>query len=356
MQRLFVNKRSVIEWHITLEFALITVVLGLFLGRLSHLLWKGIREYQVSQARSETPAISFIDGRQRETAYGIRHGCLPPPQLPNRWPLGLDWVKALWGSDSKQRLLSFLCSVADGYEPRNNLSQYLLFGPRAYHVLDPQNVETILSTNFSDYGFGVRHEVFAPLLGHGIFTQEGHAWKHSRELLRNQFVRAQYQKLGNFSEHVDNLIESLTESPGEVDLQPLFLKLTLDTTTALLFGKSVYSLKAKAADDGFKIFAENFDIAQGGLAKRFRLAPWHFFYSPPRFRRACSTVHGWVDNYIQEREVAKKKESDTDAKLNEGFVDQLAKESSSPTMLRDQLLNILLAGRDTTACCLSWTM
>lgn len=24
--------------------------------------------------------------------------------------------------------------------------------------------------------------------------------------------------------------------------------------------------------------------------------------------------------------------------------------------LRDQLLNVLLAGRDTTACCLSWTL
>jgi cytochrome P450 len=265
-------------------------------------------------------------------------------------------VKALWKSDSEQRLLSFLCSVADGYEPRNNLSQYLLFGPRAYHVLDPRNVETILSTNFSDYGFGVRNEVFAPLLGHGIFTQEGHAWKHSRELLRQQFVRAQYQNLANFSEHVDNLIVSLHNVGGEVDLQPLFQKLTLDTTTALLFGKSVYSLKAKAANDEFIAFANNFDIAQGGLAKRFRLAPWHFLYSPPHFRRACSAVHGFVDNYIQEREEESSRKKDHHAETTESFVDQLAKESNSQNMLRDQLLNILLAGRDTTACCLSWTL
>ena len=246
----------------------------------------------------------------------------------------------------------FKNTQADGYEPRNNLSQYLLFGPRAHHVLDPVNVETVLSTKFHDYGFGVRDEVFAPLLGHGIFTQEGPEWKHSRELLRNQFVRTQYQNLENFREHVDNFLDRLP-SKGSVDLQPLFFQLTLDNSTALLFGQSVGSLKA-SADDKFKAFAESFDIAQGGLAKRFRLAPWHFFYSPSHFTRACSTVHDFVDNYIQERQKAK--QSNADEELQDNFVDQLAQESSSHIMLRDQLLNVLLAGRDTTACCLSWTI
>ena len=46
----------------------------------------------------------------------------------------------------------------------------------------------------------------------------------------------------------------------------------------------------------------------------------------------------------------------THDQLQDNFVDQLAKESSGPVILRDQLLNVLLAGRDTTACCLSWTI
>ena len=201
----------------------------------------------------------------------------------------------------------------------------------------------------------MRYEVFAPLLGHGIFTQEGPAWKHSRELLRNQFVRTQYQKSDSFSEHVDNLLACLPASKGVIDLQPLFFKFTLDTTTALLLGRSVYSLKGElVADTEIRAFAKNFDIAQGGLAKRFRLAPWHFFYSPPKFRRACAEVHRFVDNYIRERDTNSQKEGDMPS--SDSFVDQLAQEASSHTMLRDQLLNILLAGRDTTACCLSWTM
>lgn len=85
---------------------------------------------------------------QTDIAFGRRHGCQLPPELPKRLPLGIDRIKELWESNAEGRLLAFLCTVAKDYEPRNNLTQYLLFGPRAFHVLHPRNVEAVLSTNF----------------------------------------------------------------------------------------------------------------------------------------------------------------------------------------------------------------
>jgi cytochrome P450 len=194
--------------------------------------------------------------------------------------------------------------------------------------------------------------VFGPLLGNGIFTQEGPAWKHSRELLRKQFIRAQYQNLGHFSEHVDNLIECMPKD-GIVDLQPLFFSLTLDTTTALLFGRSVYSLRANIDQDAEnREFGESFAIAQDGLAKRYRLAPVQFLYYPASFRKACRTVHKFVEKYIEERSSEKNEELEGTS----WFMNQVAEASQNKTDLRDQLLNVLLAGRDTTACSLSWTL
>ncbi|TVY50558.1 Cytochrome P450 [Lachnellula cervina] len=290
---------------------------------------------------------------QADTELGRRHHCQPPPELPRKWPLGIDRIKELWDSNNDGRLLAFLCSVAIHYEPRNNLSQFLLFGPRAFHVLHPTNVESILSTNFADYDFGVRRDIFAPLLGNGIFTQEGPAWKHSRELLRKQFIQAKYQNLNHFREHVDNLIAHLPRD-GVIDLQPLFFNLTLDTTTALLFGRSVYSLRADIDQDNEnKVFAESFNIALEGLAKRFRIAPWHFLYNPRSFRQACFNVHRFVEQYIQNRNL--KDETEGFGEDTYGFIHQVAEESENTKELRDQLLNVLLAGRDTTACCLSWT-
>lgn len=313
---------------------------------------------------------------------GRRQGCEPPPELTKRWPLGIDRIKQIWDANADGRLLAFFCSVAESYEPHITISQYLLAGPRAYHVLHPENVEAVLSTNFKgkaprgslfavfgdlihvpssgvDYGFGSRPTVFAPLLGKGIFTQEGAPWKHSRELLRKQFTRAKYRNLElSFCEHVDNLIDRMPVD-GVVDLQPLFFNLTLDTTTALLFGSSVYSLRAdvdQAADN--KIFSESFGIAQEGLAKRFRLAPFHSLYNPPSFARACRNVHRFVEDYI-ESEGLLQKLSTREESFGENaswFIEQVASESETITELRDQLLNVLLAGRDTTACCLSWTL
>lgn len=200
--------------------------------------------------------------------------------------------------------------------------------------------------------------MFAPLLGNGIFTQEGAAWKHSRELLRKQFARAQYQDLRHFHSHVENLIACMPEH-GMVDLQPLFFNLTLDVATELLFGKSVYSLRAEIdqAEEN-REFAASFNIAQEGLAKRFRLAPFHFVYNPPEFRKACRNVHQFVEHYIREGAFTKQDLSQADKEQDSAswFIRQVAQESASETDLRDQLLNVLLAGRDTAACCLSWTL
>lgn len=288
----------------------------------------------------------------RDTEIGKRYGCQPPPQLPNRWPLGIDRLKELWYWNSESHLLAYLCGLADGYEPRNNLSQFMLFGPRVYHTLDPKNVETLLSTDFEKFGFGARRDVFLPLLGDGIFTQEGAAWRHSRELLRKQFARTQYQNLEHFREHVDNLIDCLPTPYGVVDLQPLFFNLTLDTTTALLLGRSVHSLKGESGSTN-RTFQENFNRAQEGLAKRFRIAPWQSLYNPTKFRNACADVHQFVDDYISEWDVRRK--TGIQGSSSYGFIDELARASSGAQAVRDQLLNILLAGRDTTACSLSWT-
>ncbi len=125
----------------------------------------------------------------------------------------------------------------------------------------------------------------------------------------------------------------------------MFFNLTLDTTTALLFGRSVYSLRADIDQDADnKRFAESFNIALEGLAKRFRIAPWHFLYSPKSFREACANVHRFVEQYIKERDLNEDVRSTGLAEEQEqeyGFINQIARESENTEDLRDQLLNVL---------------
>ena len=102
------------------------------------------------------------------------------------------------------------------------------------------------------------------MIGDGIFTQDGPAWKHSRELLRRSFARMQYQNLEGFQEHVKNMIEALRDSAGIVDLQPFFYRLTLDTTIAMVLGQSVDDFRHELGD----LFSRSFDRALSVTAQR----------------------------------------------------------------------------------------
>jgi cytochrome P450 len=108
------------------------------------------------------------------------------------------------------------------------------------------------------------------MFGDGIFTQEGDAWKHSREILRPQLFHRQYENLDVFKEPMDDLLQALPKEGGVIDLQPLFFRFTLDVTTAFLFGESIHSLKSTGSGEE-RTFASAFDTAQKYVAKRFRL-------------------------------------------------------------------------------------
>ncbi|KAL8893202.1 MAG: hypothetical protein Q9192_005500 [Flavoplaca navasiana] len=197
---------------------------------------------------------------------------------------------------------------------------------------------------------GPRRKVMFPLFGDGIFTQEGDAWKHSRELLRPQFVHKQYEDLELFREVVDDLI-SLLPSKGVIDLQPLFFRLTLDTTTAFLFGDSVHSLQ-QSDKSSESTFASAFDTAQYQIAKRMRLQDLYWLVGGKKFTAACENVHRFADHII-DRNLSREHECSNQGKYV--FLDFLQKNTSSRKELRSQIINILVAGRDTTACLLSWT-
>ncbi|KAL2039296.1 hypothetical protein N7G274_007964 [Stereocaulon virgatum] len=284
-----------------------------------------------------------------EKAYGQSHGCLPAPRLRNGWPWGIDRLLQIFEADRNSRLMElFLFHFQD---VGNTLEQKFL-GTPAFGTIDPKNLEAMFSSRFSDFGYGLRRQICFPLLGDGIFTQDGAAWKHSREMLRPQFARQQYQNLDILREHADDLIACILKSRKSIDLQPLFFRFTLDTTSAFLFGESTYSLRANQSADDIE-FAKAFDIAQDYVVQRYRYLDFYWLIGGRRFREACTSVHTFIEGIIDRRQANSAKSSDGHGRYV--FIDAIAKDSHDRKALRDQLLNILLAGRDTTACLLSWT-
>jgi cytochrome P450 len=202
---------------------------------------------------------------------------------------------------------------------------------------------------------GPRRAITYPMFGDGIFTQEGDAWKHSRQILRPQFQHKQYEHLIVFNEAIDDLlvaIEKSIDSKGVVDLQPHFFRFTLDTTTAFLFGESVRSLVAPQSA-GEQTFAEAFNTAQEYVAKRFRLLDLYWLIGGRKFRESCEKVNKFADRII-DKNLSRERTSENRGKYV--FLDSVAENTPNRAALRGQIVNILAAGRDTTACLLSWAL
>lgn len=230
--------------------------------------------------------------------------------------------------------------------------EQVFLGTHAFGTIEPRNLEVVLSTKFEDWSVGSRRKVMFPFFGDGIFTQEGNEWKRSRDLLRPQFLFRQYEDLGVFRQSMDDLLSALPKG-GVVDLQPYFFHFTLDVTTTFLFGNSVNSLK-QDMQSGQSDFATSFNVAQDYIAKRMRLQNLYWLIGGRRFQKACNTVHEFADQIVKKNLLRDRTNDQQSRKY--AVLDNLTEKCRDRNELRDQIINILVAGRDTTACLISWTL
>jgi cytochrome P450 len=188
--------------------------------------------------------------------------------------------------------------------------------------------------------------------------------EHSRALLRPQFSRDQVADLNLEETHVQHMFKHLSTSSGwtpQIDLSPLFFRLTIDSATEFLFGQSIQSQVPSTAEEGvynaqfnWNSLADAFDRGTAVLGVRSRLSGLYWLYKPKQFEQDCKEVHRFADYFVN-LALQQTGEPLGEEKSKYVFLRELAKTNKDPIELRSQLLNILLAGRDTTAGLLGWT-
>lgn len=203
-------------------------------------------------------------------------------------------------------------------------------------------------------------------LGYGIFSVDGRRWEHSRALLRPQFVRAQVSELDLEERHLRNMLKALPVGPDgwteTTDLLPLNFRLTIDSASEFLFGESVNMQLASLTNDSDKsssaedaAFVAAFEKSQELIAYSFRFNDWYTLAQGKELYDNCKVCHQYIDRFIQRALKHKGKKSlDSNGKEKYVFLEGLAAETNDPVEIRDQLLSILVAGRDTTASALSF--
>ncbi|KAG0048498.1 hypothetical protein BGZ83_006561 [Gryganskiella cystojenkinii] len=264
----------------------------------------------------------------------------------------------------------FLTQIVENFErlDRDVMSTTMLGLGQVIAINDPVLLEHILKTNFENYEKGyILNSTLAQILGNGIFNSDGALWKMHRKTASHVFSTKIYRALidGAFTDHSHQLCAVLDHAAKDgrpVDLQALFLRLTLDAFAKLSFGLEINSL----GKDGKDPFGSAFDYAVVETDERFMNPFWRVTEPLSGKSQKMKDAVKIVDKYAYEAIQKRRKETPEEAKVRQGsgaredLLDLFMKwrdeggRELNDTELRDVFINFIIAGRDTTAQALTW--
>ncbi|KAH7107826.1 cytochrome P450 monooxygenase pc-3 [Auriculariales sp. MPI-PUGE-AT-0066] len=312
--------------------------------------------------------------RAKEAAMRAR-GAGPIPKVQGRLPGNIDVLWELVTHDGQEYVAETFRRHAERYGPTFDMG--ILWASQIVTV-DPANVQHVLATNFIDFQKGVKFkEIFDTWLGAGIFTTDGDQWKRHRSLLKPFFSRERVADFRCFETHADKFVHvfAMFAMHGDAfDVQELFGRFTMDTGTDFLFGHCVRSLDALLCSapgdcmdpanagipgnpDPFGAFTEAFTFASFVGATRVRIGSlWPVFEAfGDKTVPAVKIIRGLIDPIVAEA-LARNKADGNKKDMDEmTFLDWMVEQMDDVDEIRAEVLNLLLATRDTMAAVLTYT-
>ena len=254
--------------------------------------------------------------------------------------------------DLRRGRLKYLFKVAETYRDIARLG----FGPiKAVLVFHPDGVQHVLQDNHSNYSKETR--AFSSLkktLGNGLLVSNGDFWLRQRRLIQPAFHR---QEINNYAEMM--VIETLamldgwsksTQDGKGFDLQKELMRLTLAIVTQALFGSKVTDPDGRIGADIAILIADptyQFD---------------HLFFPPDwvptrhnrQLHAARKDLNRLINEIISGRHGYETEFKDLLSRLM--LVKDETGQGMSDRQVRDEVITLFLAGHETTAVALSWTV
>jgi len=265
-----------------------------------------------------------------------------PWPSPPRWPV-VGHVPALMSRGLIDFLLDSWREYGDCFELR--------VGNHSIKVIaHPDDVEAMLLTRRDRYCKGHAYDQFRQLVGEGLVTAEGEHWRRERRLIQPSFNR---ETIATFGERMvaqtDVMLDRWTTGVFDVhtELMHLALEIIGDCLFGLEFGEDRASISTRAFTEAMEVIA----------ARTTALAvPPRWLPTPGnrRLARAIAALDRVVAGVIASR---RRSGEDRDDLL--GALLRARDEHGQPIdegQLRDEVLTMFLAGHETTAVALSWTL
>jgi cytochrome P450/nitrite reductase/ring-hydroxylating ferredoxin subunit len=197
---------------------------------------------------------------------------------------------------------------------------------------------------------------------HGIFMAEGDRWRKQRPVIMQSLDTRHLNQFFPFLVEVTERLRKrwLSSSGSAVDVQSDLMRFTVDVTASLAFGQDINTLES----DG-DIIQQHLDKIFPTIQRRL-LTPfpyWHYFRLPADrdAEKSVQFINEAIRGFILEGQKELKESPELREKpknLLQSLLVAVADENSnfSDKEVSDNMMTMLLAGEDTTANSLAWTI
>jgi cytochrome P450 len=279
----------------------------------------------------------------------------PQPLVPPSPPRAPETMN-VFGRMSAMRRSAIETWGQRAYE--EDIVQGRFFGRNSFILNTPDAIRHVLVDNYENYTrtpVGIR--VLRPLVGEGLLTAEGRAWKHQRRTLAPAFTpRAVTPLVPHMIAATDETIAKLQGSCGApVDLREAMQRMTLE-----IAGRTMFSFGMERHGAALRDYVMEYGE---------RLARAHFldlllpvgWPSPQDFARARFRKRWtrFVAMLMAERRAAGKNQGAPPRDLFDLMGEARDPESGeafSDEQLGDEVATMILAGHETTATALFWSL
>lgn len=278
-------------------------------------------------------------------------------QLPS--PKGLPLL-----GNVHQLELKRLHQVLEGWCAEHGSLFTVRLGPkRALVCADPELAQTVLRERPQRYRrFSPIESVLAELGGNGVFSAEGEAWKPQRQLIMRALAathfRGFFPALQTITQRLLRRWQQAAANGTVVDMGQDLVRYTVDVTTALAFGEDPNTLEQQG-DVIQNQLSLIFPMIDARIGAPFPLWRYVKLSKDRAFERALAQVHSHVAALIER---AKRRLRDEPVSEPRNLLEAMLLAREQPDSRLDEsviaanVLTLLLAGEDTTAHTLAWTM
>ena len=272
---------------------------------------------------------------------------LPSPQE--------HWLKGSLGNFQPEQLHTYLYAKAS--ELGAIFKVRMLTKPLVV-ISQPATVQAILKQRPSRYRrVNQMESVFKEMGLHGVFSAEGKQWQEYRQLMNPVFKPSHIKRmLPTIHKITQRFRDAVAQQPEQVDIQALLKKLLVDITSELAFG---YDLNTLANDNAGLQGHLSFIFSNIGRRTKSPIPYWRYIKSAKdkQLEKSLAITRNEIQSFINTRKQELKSTEETNNILDALL---LAKDENgqpySDDVIYGNVLTLLLAGEDTTANTLAWTL